>query len=127
MQGGRRVIAIGVDSTGRLADLLALLRTEGYDLIELPTLRDLPATLDLAPDAVLLVYNRRGQNTAQRLLEALGDMQRKNPVIVLVDHSDLTEYYRVMSNGAFDYFEIIGNLEWIERAVRTAGTQAAAA
>jgi DNA-binding NtrC family response regulator len=127
MQRGRRVIGVAVDCGGRFADLLEFLRTEGYDFVQLPALSGLPAALDLAPDAVLVVYNPQGQDTAQRLLGALRDMQRSNPVIVLVDHSNMNEYCRFMSEGAFDYFEITGNLRWIERALRSAETQLAAA
>ena len=127
MRRGKHVIAIGAETNHRLLALVEDLKAQGYHLADIPNLEKLIPALHRLSDAVILVYNPPGQDTARRVLYALGEHRRSNPVIVLVDRSEFDEYYELMCDGVFDYFEITGDLRWIEQAVRSAYARAAAA
>lgn len=114
------VITVGVDPGNRLSGLLAALRGHGYQVVELPTLEGLFPALK-HPEAVILAYGPAGQSAIRELLH------RARPVIVLVDRCDFDEYYQWMCAGAFDYFELDSDPQWIEHSVRCASAQFAAA
>jgi DNA-binding response OmpR family regulator len=121
MTRSNRVITVGVDPLNRLSGLLAALRGHGYQVVELPTCEGLSPALCQYPDAVILVYAPAGRFTIHQLF------QTANPVIVLVDRSDFDEYLELMSAGAFDYFELNSDPQWIEHSVRCASARAVAA
>ena len=121
MTFSKTVITLGVDPGNRLSGLLAALRGHGYQLVELPTFEGLFPALKRHPEAVILVYDPAGQSAIHQLL------QTASPVIVLVDRSDFDQYYELMCAGAFDYFELDTDLQWIEHSVRCASVQVPAA
>ena len=111
MTRSKSVITMGVDPRSRL---LGALRGHGYQVVELPTFEELFTALNRYPEAVILVHDPAGPSTIRELL------QTTNPVIVLVDRSDFDEYYEWMCAGAFDYFELDNDPQWIEHSVRCA-------
>ena len=115
------VITVGVDPRNRLSGLAVALRGHGYQVVELPTCEELFPALYQYPDAVILVYAPAGQFTIHQLF------QTARPVIVLVECSDFDEYLELMSAGAFDYFELNSDPQWIEHSVGCASARAAAA
>jgi DNA-binding NtrC family response regulator len=121
MTRSKRVITVGLDPGNRLSGLLATLRDHGYQVVELPTFEGLFPVLNRYPEAVILAYGPAGQSTIHELL------QTTIPVIVLVDRSDFDEYYEWMCAGAFDYFELDSDPQWIEHSVRCASARVAAA
>jgi DNA-binding NtrC family response regulator len=114
------VITVGADPHQRLSNLLATLKASGFRLVETASPEDLSPPLDRFPDPVIVVYNPPKQDTARRVLQAVSGHNRRVPVIVIVDQSDLDEYYQLMCEGAFDYFELSGDPRWVERSVRCA-------
>ncbi len=54
------------------------------------------------------------------MLARLESRERKNPVIVVVDRTDFSQYYELMSRGAYDYFELPEGPDVIAGAVRWA-------
>jgi DNA-binding NtrC family response regulator len=121
MTRSKRVITVGRDPGNRLSGLLATLRGHGYQVVEFPTFEGLFPALNRYPEAVILAYDPAGQSTIRELLPTT------SPVIVLVDRSDFDEYYEWMCAGAFDYFELDSDPQWIEHSVRCASARVAAA
>lgn len=114
------VIAVGIDIGIRLPKLLSELTTQGFHLVEASGPEGLAAALEDAPGATVVVYNRPEENTARRALRVVTRLRRKVPVIILVERSDFSEYYELMCEGAFDYFDVTEDPRWIERAVQSA-------
>ena len=121
MTPSQSVITVGLDPGDRLSGLLVTLRGHGYHVVELPTFEGLFPALNRYPEAVILAYDPAGQSTTRKLLST------DSPVIVLVDRSDFNEYYELMNAGAFDYFELDSDPQWIEHSVRCASARVAAA
>lgn len=121
MTRSKSVITVAVDAGNRLSGLLAALRGYGYQVVELPTSEGLFPALHQYPEAVILVYAPAGRFTIHQLL------QTASPVIVLVDRSDFDEYLELMSAGAFDYFELDSDPQWVEHSVRCASARLVAA
>ena len=126
MVRSKNIIAIGMDTIARQPSLLSALEASGFDLVEVTAPEHVFAAVEEIADPVIVVYNDPQQNTARRVLEVLASHRRKVPVIVIVDRSDFQEYYELMCEGAFDYFDLAGDPGWIENSLRAA-TQAAAA
>ena len=124
MTAAKRIISVGLEPSGPLLNLLQLLGAQGYELVESPPTEKLPLTLNRLGPAVVIVYNAWGKSTARLVLNLLAEGRKKYPVIVLVDRSDLNQYYQLMSEGAFDYFEL-SDPRWVEHAVQSAETAAA--
>ncbi len=121
MTHSKSVITVGIEPGNRSSSVLAVLRGHGYQVVELLTSDGLFPALNRHPEAVILVYDSAGPSAIGQLLQA------SNPVIVLVDRSDFREYYDLMCAGAFDYFDLDSDPEWIENSVRCASAQVAAA
>ena len=121
MTRSQKVIAVGLDQGSHLTGLLETLRRHGYEVVEFPTFEELFPALNQSPEAVILAYDAAGESTIRELL------QTTSPVIVLVDRSDFDEYYEWMCAGAFDYFELDSDPQWIEHSIRCASARVAAA
>lgn len=122
----KTIISVGLDLEHRLPHLPAMMRAGGLRLVEAASPAEMRKPLEESRQAVVVVYNPPRQTTARDVLEAVASRKRKTPVIVLVDQSDLDEYYQLMCEGAFDYFELGGDPRWVERSLRSATRQAAA-
>jgi FixJ family two-component response regulator len=116
----KRVIAVGVDIANCAPRLLNILRGSGYQLVEVPAVQELLSTPQRLGDAVIVVS---GPQSARQLLGGLAQQRQASPVIVLVQRPDLDEYYSLMEEGAFDYFELGGEVTWIERSVQRAAAR----
>ncbi len=121
-----RVLAVGVDAGGRVRELLNILKNHGHKAVVIPTVEELLPTLDQYPDAVILLYNGERQDAARRLLDALNKLHISRPVIVLVDRPDFDQYYELMCQGAFDYFDLDADPAWLARSLSCAGARLAA-
>ncbi|MBI3664641.1 MAG: hypothetical protein HY236_00180 [Acidobacteria bacterium] len=128
MLRSKSVIFVGNNLETSVSSLLAHLRSEGFHLIETASPEDLPALLEENPSVAIVAYDARGEDTARQVLRALPERRKKTPVIVVVDQGAFEQYYELMCEGAYDYFELTSGVEVIERAVRWAvGTRTAAA
>lgn len=118
-----RVIVVGFHREERLSDFTARLAARGLQLAEFPTAQALPPVLRDECRSTLLVYNPPQGDQARQVLKVVADAGRRNPVIVLVDGGEFEEYYELMSQGAYDYFELSNGPEVIERSIRCAGAR----
>ncbi len=120
MACSKTIITVGLDLENRLPDLLPLMKAAGFHAVAADSPAEVLTSLDRQRDAVVVVYNPAKQRTAHEILQAIARRKRRTPVIVIVDQSDLDEYYELMYEGAFDYFELGGDPRWVERSVRSA-------
>jgi DNA-binding NtrC family response regulator len=121
MLAAKTVITLGLEPTERLPAILAHLQNRGFDIVNLSTPGELLPTLDRVDDGIVVVFSRRGQNLAGQILRALHD--RPTPVVVIADQCDFHEYYDLMCQGAYDYFDLVTDPRWIERSIVTAARQ----
>jgi len=117
-----RIIVIGgLDLQAELPDLRSK-----FEVVQVATPEDLAPAMERAGDAALLVYNRPKDLTAMRALNLVRELGGTTPVIVVVDQYDPGEYRRLMGEGAFDYFELHGDPNWLETALYKATRSGAA-
>ena len=114
MLRSKSVIVVGNDLAG-LSGLLSSLKSHGFHLVQTAIAEDLPALLEENPSVAILVYDSRGEDTARQVLRVLPEGRRKTPVIVVVDQGYFEQYYELMCEGAYDYFELASGSEVIER------------
>ena len=126
MLRARSVIVVGQNLETGLSTLLSSLRSHGFYLVQTPSAENLPALLEENSGVTILVYDSRGEDTARQVLRVLPEGRKKTPVIVVVDQGAFEQYYELMCEGVYDYFELASGPEVIERSVRwAAGTRAA--
>ena len=123
MDPPKTVITLGAELVDILPDLATVLHARGFRIVSVLTPEALPPAGEALEETVIVVFNPRGQDLARRALRAV--RHRQIPVIVITDHSDVHEYYDLMSAGAFDYFDLTAHTDWIGRAVETAAAPAA--
>lgn len=126
MSNTARIIVVGDGLGAGLPSLLATLRVHGLDVVEAPKAADLPAVLEQNRGAVVLVYDPRREGTAHEVLRAVQGMGEKPRVIVVVERGTFEDYYELMCEGAYDYFELTNHPEEIERSIRWAAKAQAA-
>jgi DNA-binding NtrC family response regulator len=105
----------------RFPAVLAYLQDRGWDIVNLSTPEELLPTLDKFEEGIVLVFGRRGDGLSNRTLRALHD--RSHPVVVIADQCDFQEYYDLMCQGAYDYFDLLTDPRWIERSIVAAARQ----
>lgn len=115
-----RIVVIGNGHEAGLPNLLATLRMHGFDVVEALKAEELPAVLEPNPGAVVLAYDPRRAGTAHDVLRVVQGIDRKPPVIVVVERGTFEDYYELMCEGAYDYFELTNHPEEIERSIRWA-------
>ena len=126
MQGSQSVIAVGNELGTGLPKLLLSLKEHGFDLIQAGNAEDLLTLLGRNQSVIIVAFESRGKDTARRVLQTVAEAQRKIPVVVVTSEGSFEEYYELMSEGAYDYFDPREGPEVIERSVRwAAGARAA--
>lgn len=121
MQRSETVIVVGIHPPAGLSRLLSLLQDHGYRVIVTPPTGELNDALANNPGAAIVAYEERGENTAHRVLDLIGGSHGNVPVIAVVEDGSFDEYYELMCNGAYDYFELREGPDVIERSLRGAG------
>jgi DNA-binding NtrC family response regulator len=121
----KQIVIIGNDLEERSPALIGDLRGQGFQVTKIRGTADLAGLLKEDPQVTVLTYDQQGKRAAEEALRAVGRTGKKAPVVVLVEHGSFEDYYDLMCEGAYDYFEVEDNPEVIERAVRwAAGTRA---
>ena len=92
----------------------------GVSLAHVERRQELASVLGHARTTPLLVYCGAEDSTAQDILDWLDHGCVRRPVLFLVDHSDFSQYYGLMSRGACDYFEVSDAPERIVCAIKRA-------
>ncbi len=122
----QEVIVVGNDLEQLLPALFSSLEAQGLRVVKARSSTELEALLREHPKVTVVTYQSGHSNRARGVLEAVAHVQRKVPVVVVAERSNLDEYYELMSEGAYDYFDLRDGAEPIERAVLwAAGTRAA--
>ena len=121
MRERQAVIVVG---DGGLRGLVSSLEGQGFEVTESSKVEDLVSLLEESPGAIVIVYEPGEGAAAGRVLKAAGELGRKVPVVVVARQGNFEDYYRLMCEGAFDYFDLRDGREPIERAVRCAGQAA---
>jgi len=111
-----QIIFVGA---GRAADAIeARLRYAGFAVRELDSARELAAALRGARPAVVVALAPADDYAeAHRVVEAAGLSRRKSPVVVLFERCDFGEYYRLMYEGALEFYELSEPAERIAQGV----------
>ncbi|HZP16377.1 MAG TPA: hypothetical protein VFB00_00330 [Terriglobales bacterium] len=126
MREAQQVIVVGNDLEQLLPGLFSSLEAQGLHVVKARSGAEFEALLQEHPKVTVIAYESGHSNMARRVLEAVAHAQRKVPVVVVAERSNLDEYYELMSEGAYDYFDLRDGTEPIERAVLwAAGTRAA--
>ena len=124
MVSTKSIIVVGADAETNMPNLLSTLRAHGLDLVQARTTAELRALLREDAGATIIVHDSPGANTARTVLKTVAEAQTKVPVVVVAEHGNFEHYYDLMSEGAYDYFDLRDGLDAIERAVRwAAGSQ----
>lgn len=124
----KQIVIIGNELEERSPALIRDLRGQGFEVTKIRGTADLAGLLKEDPQVTVLTYDPQGKRAAEDALRAVGRTGKKAPVVALVEHGSFEDYYDLMCEGAYDYFEIEDNPEVIERAVRwAAGTRASRA
>ena len=118
------VIVVGREIAAALPELLPSLESLGHRVIAAPEVEALLPVLEGNPEAILLVYDAESRGTAHRVLQAVTSYGRKVPVVVVTPNGNSDEYYELMSEGAYDYFDLRDGVEAIERSLRWAAQAA---
>ena len=113
------VIAIRAGPRKALLGIYRCLDRAGVNHIEVEGPVDVPAALgEDGADAVLVFNTARGE--ARETLRILRRDWAHVPVVVVVDKTSFDEYYELMCEGAYDYFEVSEGAEVIAEALRWA-------
>ena len=120
MERSERIILVGGELQTNMPNLLSSLAGQGFHVVQAPTTEELEALLDDNSGAIIVAYGPRGDDTARRVLKTVAGAQRKIPVVVVVNEGNFDEYYELMCEGAYDYFELRDGADVIERSVRWA-------
>ena len=125
MTTSKQIVIIGNDLEERSPALIRDLRGQGFQVTKIHGTAELAGLLKEDPKATVLTYDQQGKRGAEEALRAVVRTGKKAPVVVLVEHGSFDDYYDLMCEGAYDYFEIEDDPEVIERAVQwAAGTRA---
>ena len=125
MVSAKSIIVVGPDAETSVPNLISGLTAHGLDVVQARTADELRALLREDAGATIIAYNSPGAKTAWCVLKAVADAQRRVPVVVVVKEGNFEQYYDLMSEGAYDYFDLRDGLEVIERSVRwAAGSRA---
>jgi DNA-binding NtrC family response regulator len=103
-----------------LSEIYDVLERDGLERREVDCAEQVPAALSSESGNAVLVYSERGQPMATNLLRLLRKNWSEVPVIVLVDRTNFDEFYELMSEGAYDYFETPEGAMVIAEALRWA-------
>ena len=120
MPQARRLTLVAPQPHPKLSAVVRTMESQGYEWTPGTGADDLPGHLHSSPPTAIVVYNRPGDDTAEQVLARMETRRSKNPVIVVVDRGDFSDYYELMSRGAYDYFELPEGPEVIAGAVRWA-------
>jgi DNA-binding NtrC family response regulator len=120
------IILVGDDLERVSPALLSSLEARGLRVLKAQSEAELAALLPEHPQVTIVAYEPSQSDTARRILEVVAHTERKIPVVVVAERGSLDEYYELMSEGAYDYFDLRDGTEPIERSVAwAAGTRAA--
>lgn len=111
-----QIIFVGA---ARAADTIeARLRYAGFDVLEVESARELAAALRGVESAVVVALApEHDYEEAHRVVETAGLSRRKSPVVVLFERCDFGEYYRLMNEGALEFYELSEPAERIAQGV----------
>jgi DNA-binding NtrC family response regulator len=126
MLQSKSVILVGENLESNLPSLLSTLRAHRFELVETRDADDLRELLSQKPSAAVIVYDAGDGSTAHAVLRITAEMGKKIPVVVIVDRGRFEEYYELMCEGAYDYFEKANCTGEIERSVQWAARAQAA-
>ena len=124
MPQARHLTLVAPQPHPKLSAVIETMESQGYEWTRATRVNDLLRHLNGAPKTAVVVYNRRGDDTAEQVLAELRTRKRKNPVIVVVDRGDFSHYYELMCRGAYDYFELPEGPEVIAGRRSLGGTNA---
>ena len=124
MKNSECVILVGDDLQTNLPGLVPALEARGFRLLQVPTVESLNAVLRSGSAASIVVYEPRGEGIARQVLRTVAEAQQRVPVVVVSSEGNFDEYYELMCEGAYDYFDVRDGPEVVERSVRW-GLQAA--
>jgi len=126
MRSNPAVILFGSDPDGAFVDLASKIRASGCAISEAANLDEVRSALRRHPRASIVVYSPGRTDRVEEALSCASQARRNVPVIVVTDESNFSQYYSVMTNGAYDYYALTEDSERIARAVqRATRTQAA--
>ena len=120
----KTVIVVANDLANGLSGLFSILEDQGFRLRRAGTTEELPALLRDSPESVVVAYETPGEDTAHQVLLALAEAEHKTPVVVVARSGDFDEYYELMCEGAYDYFDLRDGADVIGRSVRWAAKAA---
>ena len=119
MQRSENIIVVGNELQSNMPNLAPSLQAQGFHVVHASTAEELKDLLD-NNSVVVVAYGHRGDEAARRVLKTVAGAHRSVPVIVVVNEGNFDEYYELMCEGAYDYFELRDGAEVIERSVRWA-------
>jgi len=107
-------------------EVVSKTKRNGLAVLDLDSPESLNAVLRLFPKAVIVVCDNQHGRISRQVLDSMAAGMRNAPVVVLVERSDFGDYYDVMAQGAFCYYEQSESPKAIANAVWwTASTRAA--
>lgn len=127
MRDLQNVIVIGEEIEAALPALLPSLETHGLRVMKAQGLGDLRVLLPEGEAATIVAYEPAGSNAVRRILSAVSKMEQRIPVVVVAERGSFDEYYELMSEGAYDYFDLREGAGPIERSVEWAAIGSRAA
>lgn len=86
-------------------ELEPMLRDAGYPVLALGDLKRMPALLADLPNATVVVFDQGESGAVERALSLVRRVRSGCAVVVVVQHSNFSQYYALMSQGAIGYFE----------------------
>jgi DNA-binding NtrC family response regulator len=93
------------DEKGQREILNAILKKEGYDVVDVPGVREALEQLDSREfDLILTDLKMQGQSGLELLETVLGD-DAQQCVIIMTAHGTIDSAVEAMKKGAFDYLE----------------------
>lgn len=115
-----KIIAIRAEPQPLASRIYRRLDDGGIEYVEVARPVDVPAALAGDGADAVLVFNTKLGVPAQELLCVLRQGWSNVPVIVVVEESNIDEYYELMSDGAYDYYAMDEGAEVIAEALRWA-------
>lgn len=120
------VIVVGMRKLPLHEELVRTLREKGVEVLDLDSYEEVPAALRQHRKAAIVVHSQHRNNGAHHVLRGLWAVMRNAPVLVVVNHTDLGEYYELMSEGALGYYEVAEGPRRISAAVESIAMRSAA-
>lgn len=99
------ILLVGFGDNPVAQELESRLRNAGYPVLALRDLRRIPTLVATLPKATVVVFDQGESGAAERALSLVRQADSGCAVVVVVQHSDFSQYYALMNQGAIGYFQ----------------------